>query len=71
MKKIKLITICLFVLALAISPPFLFGQIEYPEGYAEDGGLKPLDFSRVGVAGWQFLKLPTSARQAGMGGVLS
>lgn len=34
-------------------------------------GLPPTDFNRVGQAGFQFLKLPTNARQAGMGGVIS
>jgi hypothetical protein len=34
-------------------------------------GIPPQDFNRVGQAGFQFLKLPTSARQAGMGGVNS
>ena len=34
-------------------------------------GLPATDFNRVGQAGFQFLKLPTNARQAGMGGVNS
>ncbi|MDE2731857.1 MAG: PorV/PorQ family protein [Bacteroidota bacterium] len=34
-------------------------------------GLPPNDFNRAGQAGFQFLKLPTNARQAGMGGVIS
>ncbi len=36
-----------------------------------DWGLHPLPFSRVGSAGWQFLKLPTDARTAAMGGIKS
>jgi hypothetical protein len=46
-------------------------------GYAQvadnkvDWGVHPLDFNRVGSAGWQFLKLPTDARSAAMGGVKS
>ncbi|MGB2867459.1 MAG: PorV/PorQ family protein [Bacteroidota bacterium] len=32
-------------------------------------GVEPLELSRVGAAGWQFLKLPTDARGAAMGGV--
>ncbi|MCX6143098.1 MAG: hypothetical protein NTZ35_07750, partial [Ignavibacteriales bacterium] len=36
-----------------------------------DWGVEPLDISRVGSAGWQFLKLPTDARSAAMGGVQS
>lgn len=34
-------------------------------------GVEPLSISRVGSAGWQFLKLPTDARSAGMGGIKS
>lgn len=47
------------------------GQIIYPNDIADEGGIEPLDFSRVGVSGWQFLKLPTSARNAAIGGVLT
>jgi len=36
-----------------------------------NSGVDPLDLSRVGAAGWQFLKLPTDARSAAMGGVKS
>jgi hypothetical protein len=36
-----------------------------------DWGVEPLDISRVGSAGWQFLKLPTDARSAAMGGIKS
>ena len=32
-------------------------------------GVAPLPYSRVGRSGWQFAKLPTSARMAGMGGI--
>jgi len=34
-------------------------------------GVEPQDISRVGAAGFQFLKLPTDARSAGMGGIKS
>jgi hypothetical protein len=34
-------------------------------------GVDPMEYSRVGTAGFQFLKLPTNARNAGMGGVLA
>lgn len=34
-----------------------------------DYGVGPLDFSRVGTAGWQFLKIPVNARSAAMGDV--
>lgn len=40
-------------------------------GNTVDWGVHPLAFSRVGSAGWQFLKLPTDARSAAMGGMKS
>jgi len=43
-------------------------QIEAPN---VDWGAHPMEYSRVGTAGWQFLKLPTNARTAAMGGVNS
>jgi hypothetical protein len=36
-----------------------------------DWGAEPLPISRVGAAGWQFLKLPTDARSASIGGIKS
>lgn len=36
-----------------------------------DWGIHPSDYSRVGKSGWQFLKLPTDARFAAMGGIIS
>jgi hypothetical protein len=33
--------------------------------------LDPVDFSRAGLSGWQFLHLPTNARSAALGGVKS
>ncbi|MCX6137369.1 MAG: PorV/PorQ family protein [Ignavibacteriales bacterium] len=36
-----------------------------------DWGVQPMDFSRVGTAGWQFMKLPTDARSVALGGVQS
>jgi len=36
-----------------------------------DWGIHPVDYNRVGKAGWQFLKLPTDARFAAMGGIIS
>jgi hypothetical protein len=36
-----------------------------------DWGIQPTDYSRVGKSGWQFLKLPTNARYAAMGGITS
>ena len=50
-------------------------------GFASDGfaqrrfeaeveeGIAPLPYSRVGRSGWQFAKLPTSARMASLGGI--
>ncbi len=47
-------------------------SIAYGQGDPNIGkGVPPQDFSRVGQAGFQFLKLPSSARQAGMGGINS
>ncbi len=55
-------------LVLCATTYFLaYGQAEPDVGV----GIPPQDFDRVGQAGFQFLKLPTSARQAGMGGVNS
>ncbi len=34
-------------------------------------GVDPMEISRVGAAGWQFLKLPTDARSSALGGVKS
>ena len=36
-----------------------------------DYGVHPMDYSRVGTSGWQFLKIPTDARSAAMGGTKS
>jgi hypothetical protein len=42
------------------------GQVSYNEvGY----GVNPMAYSRVGNSGWQFLKLPTNARNTAVGGV--
>ena len=46
----------------------VFGQVEYNE---VDWGLHPMDYSSVGTVGWQFLKLPTNARNAALGGINS
>ena len=45
-----------------------FAQIQYN---STDWGVNAMDFSKVGTAGFQFLKLQTNARSAGMGGVLA
>ena len=46
------------------------------EGFAQrrfeaevGSGVAPLPYSRVGRSGWQFAKLPTSARMASLGGI--
>ena len=44
------------------------GQINYNDA---DWGVQAMDYSRVGTSGFQFLKLPTNARNTAMGGVLS
>ncbi len=54
------------ILILAHDP--CFSQIEYNDA---DWGVHPMNYSRVGTAGWQFLKLPTNAKTASMGGVVS
>ncbi len=55
-------------LLMFVGPHYLaFGQVEPELGV----GIPPQDFNRVGQAGFQFLKLPTNARQAGMGGINS
>jgi hypothetical protein len=43
-----------------------FAQIQYN---STDWGVNAMNFSKVGTAGFQFLKLQTNARSAGMGGV--
>jgi hypothetical protein len=37
-------------------------------GLNAQSGLEPIEIERVGLAGWQFLKINVDARQAGMGG---
>lgn len=62
--RIKNIVIAMFLMFSSLG----FGQIG---NNTVDWGVHPMDFSRVGSAGWQFLKLPTDARSAAMGGVKS
>lgn len=66
LKKIELfrITMILIVLINAVG----LGQIEYNNA---DWGVQPMDYSRVGTSGFQFLKLPTNARNSAMGGVIA
>ncbi len=57
---------------LLILPAFLSGQeddeIDLP---IVDYGVHKLPFEKVGSAGWQFLKIPSNARMAATGNVLS
>ncbi|MBD3290166.1 PorV/PorQ family protein, partial [candidate division KSB1 bacterium] len=55
----------LFVMLLSRAA---FGQVDYND---IDWGVHPMEYSSVGTVGWQFLKLPTNARHAAMGGVNS
>ncbi len=56
------------ILAVFFLPHRASGQTTY--GEQEFGlGISPAPFERVGMSGWQFLKIPTSARIAAMGGV--
>lgn len=61
---IKYFLAALLVMAFSKSQ----GQINYNDA---DWGVHPMDYSRVGTAGWQFLKLPTNAKTAAMGGIIS
>lgn len=65
--KIKFNSI-LLIICLAFATSSLHAQINYNDA---DWGVHPMDYSRVGTAGWQFLKLPTNARSAAMGGIIS
>ncbi len=58
---------------LIIALVMLFASLGYGQvgSNTVDWGVHPMDFSRVGSAGWQFLKLPTDARSAAMGNVKS
>ena len=61
-----LIILVIFSLWAAVPP--LRAQIDYND---TDWGVHPMDYSRVGTSGWQFLKLPASARTAAIGGITS
>lgn len=64
MKSQKYILVLIF-LALLFVPYSAFGQYEQDI----DSGVHPADFERVGMSGWQFLKIPTDARSAALGGI--
>ncbi|NIA29096.1 MAG: PorV/PorQ family protein [Actinobacteria bacterium] len=65
MKLRNIFRISIFMLATV--PIMAMGQYYQNIDY----GLHPAKFERLGQAGWQFLKIPTNARQAGMGGVVA
>jgi len=59
--KIKLIIFMILFCAGAV-----FSQLDDPP---TEFGVPASDFERVGQAGWQFLKIPASAREAAIGGI--
>ena len=63
----KKVFIVFFILCAFVNIPCL-AQIEENK---VDWGVHSMDYSDVGTAGWQFLKLPTNARTASMGGINS
>ncbi len=56
----------ILVIMLAMS-----GPLQAQPDVKVDWGIHPTDYSRVGKSGWQFLKLPTDARFAAMGGIVT
>ncbi len=64
-KKLKLL---LPIIILVIANATCLAQIDYNDA---DWGIHPMNYSRVGTTGWQFLKLPSNAKTASMGGVVS
>jgi len=62
MIKIKWIMSILFALILLGSIPSLYAQ-------RTDSGIDPPEFDRIGQSGWQFLHLPTVARNAALADV--
>lgn len=68
MKKSTTLVFLVGAIVMMVAPSYLaYAQLEPTVGV----GIPPEDYNRVGQAGFQFLKLPTNARQAGMGGVNS
>ena len=63
MKYLKSMLVFMLLLSLTMSSG-LHGQVEY-----EGGGLKQTEFERVGMSGFQFIKMPTKARMAALGGI--
>ncbi len=59
----------LLILCLLLSPVLLVAQPrERPD---IDSGIEPADFQHTGQSGWQFLKLPTSARTSATAGIIT
>lgn len=57
----------ILVLCLLLLPGLLLAQDR--DRTDVDYGVHPSDFQHTGRSGWQFLKVPTNARIAGMGGI--
>jgi len=63
----RVFTLISILIVLIAWPLAIFAQeLPYPD---INQGIDPAPFERVAMSGWQFLKLPTDARFAGMGGV--
>ncbi|MBD3288984.1 hypothetical protein GF337_09290, partial [candidate division KSB1 bacterium] len=62
MQRKYIFTIITFL--VMISPVLVTGQDQ-----TIDYGIEPADYERVGQSGYQFLKIPTNARTAAMGGI--
>jgi hypothetical protein len=65
-RRIFLLVRTAVAMALFFAPAAVHSQIA---SNRVDWGVHSLSFSRVGSAGWQFLKLPAEARSTAMGGV--
>ncbi len=64
MRRIEIILLTLGIV-LILSRESL-GQMQ---GNEADWAVHPMEYSSVGSAGWQFLKLPTNARSTALGGI--
>ena len=67
-KTLQIKSIMVITLALIFVHGSIKAQIEYNE---VDYGVNPMPYSRVGTAGYQYLKLPTNARTAALGNITS
>jgi opacity protein-like surface antigen len=66
MRKYSLLFLFLFT---SVAPALLWAQGQ--GGTTVDYGIGTTDFEQVAMSGWQFLKLPTTARNGALGGVIS